>query len=729
MLEMFRSRFGISPADDDRAAREKIAGALLLLDPSFADALPLLFDFLGVPDPERPGPRLDPELAQRQIRETFRRIVQADTRSRTVVSLIEDLHWLDAPSDGFVADLVDLIPSTCGLALLNFRPEYAAEWMKHPTYQQLTLEPLGPEAARELVRDWIGGDPSVRELLARIAERTGGNPFFAEEVVQSLIEDGSLEGERGAYRLTRPLDQVPLPPTVQSVLAARIDRLPEREKRVLQAASVVGREFPGPLAGQLAGLAEPELAAALAALRRGEFLHEAELYPVARYAFKHPLTQEVAYQSQLGERRAAVHREVADWLEADDPRVLDERAAELAWHRERAGEPVAAARWHERAAEWLLPRSQAECARHWNAVCDLLEDAPATPETDALNLQARTQILLGSWQLGMDDAEAQRLFEGGRRIVSSRDDPAGLARLIQGYGVALVSKGRLRESLELMREVARLAEQVGDPEMQAAGSYEVTAGCLFCGELDEAERAAAPYESLAPADPAWVSEFGRFALNAFMPMFQALLAAERGRFDDALRLQERAGRAARLSEDARTHLLVGLGRVLVLYRCGDADADAAMAVAAPLLEIAESYGSPHLRAGARKALGLAHLSRGSYAESARAFAEELAIIEEFDAFREFEAQDRASLAEALLECGELERAHESAERALDVATAPGREARTQEIDARLALVRARVHTDRAYRPQADLDLIARLIDSTGALSRRRRLDELRLTTV
>ena len=149
MLEMFRSRFGIAPADDDRAAREKIAGALLLLDPSFADALPLLFDFLGVPDPELPAPRLDPELAQRQVRETFRRIVHADTRSRTVVSLIEDLHWLDAPSDALV---VDLISSTRGLALLNFRPEYGAEWMTRPTYQQLTLEPLGPEAARDGAR-------------------------------------------------------------------------------------------------------------------------------------------------------------------------------------------------------------------------------------------------------------------------------------------------------------------------------------------------------------------------------------------------------------------------------------------------------------------------------------------------------------------------------------------------------------------------------------------------
>ena len=154
-----------------------------------------------------------------------------------------------------------------------------------------------------------------------------------------------------------------------------------------------------------------------------------------------------------------------------------------------------------------------------------------------------------------------------------------------------------------------------------------------------------------------------------------------------------------------------------------------MAVASPLLEIAESYGSPYVRAGARQALGLAHLSQGNHAEAARALEEELAIIEEFDTYREWEALDRACLADALLGCGELERALESAERALEVATAPDREARTHEIDARLALVTVRVHADPAYRPQADLDHIARLIDSTGALSRQKRLDELRLTTV
>ena len=315
-----------------------------------------------------------------------------------------------------------------------------------------------------------------------------------------------------------------------------------------------------------------------------------------------------------------------------------------------------------------------------------------------------------------------------RRIAKGRrDEPAALARLIHGYANTLLSKGRLREALELIREATRLAEQAGDTEMQALAISQVGMVCLFCGELDEAEHAAAPYESLAPADPAWMSDHMGIRVNPAMLSFETLLAAERGQFDEALRLQERTGRAMGPSEDARTHVLLGGVRVQALYRCGEGDA--AMAVAAPLVEIAESYGSPHLRACARHVLGLAHLTRGSYAEAARAFGEELAIIEEFDAYHEFEAQSRACLAEALLECDELVRARESAERALDVATAPGREARTQEIDARLALVRVRVLTDPAYRPQADLDQIARLIDSTGALSRQKRLDELRLATV
>jgi predicted ATPase len=139
VLEMFRQRFGIGDRDSDLAAREKIAGALLLLDPSFAEMLPAIFEFIGVPDPARPAPPIDPEAAQRRMLEHVRRIVKADTRDRTVVTLIEDLHWLDDASDRFVAELVEIAPATRVLLLLNFRPEYAAEWTKRSTVQQIAL--------------------------------------------------------------------------------------------------------------------------------------------------------------------------------------------------------------------------------------------------------------------------------------------------------------------------------------------------------------------------------------------------------------------------------------------------------------------------------------------------------------------------------------------------------------------------------------------------------------
>src|SRR5205823_3639267 len=153
--------------------------------------------------------------------------------------------------------------------------------------------------------------PSVAGLTDRIQERAGGNPFFTEELVQGLVETGSLEGTRGAYRLRTPAETLALPASVQTVLAARIDRLPEREKRVLQTAAVIGKEFAEPVLRRVEPLPEAELAAALRALAQAELVYETALYPQAEYAFKHPLTQEVAYGSQLGERRRQVHAPVA----------------------------------------------------------------------------------------------------------------------------------------------------------------------------------------------------------------------------------------------------------------------------------------------------------------------------------------------------------------------------------------------------------------------------------
>jgi adenylate cyclase len=187
---------------------------------------------------------MDPEARQRQLFAVVRRAVQARSRRETAVTVIEDLHWLDGASEAFVETLVEAVAGTRTLLLLNFRPEYHAGWMQRSYYQQLPLLPLGDEAVEELLRELLGTGSALAGVIALIRERTGGNPFFVEEVVQSLAESGVLAGERGAYWLAQPVEAIALPTTVQAILAARIDRLGEREKTVLQTGAVVGTEFP-----------------------------------------------------------------------------------------------------------------------------------------------------------------------------------------------------------------------------------------------------------------------------------------------------------------------------------------------------------------------------------------------------------------------------------------------------------------------------------------------------
>jgi class 3 adenylate cyclase len=452
ILELLRSAFGITAQDRDQVARDKIAGRLLLLDEAFRADIPLVFDFLGVPDPERPAPQVEPEARQRQLSSFLRRLVQARSERETAVLLFDDLHWIDADGNALLAQLVEAAGGTRTLLLVNFRPEYRAEWVGKSYYQQLPLSPLGPEAIRELLRELLGDDPSVSDLPDLIRERTGGNPFFIEEVVQSLIEGGHLEGARGSYRLVRPIGALEIPTTVQPMLAARIDRLAEREKQVLQAAAVIGKTFPEAVIARVAELPEPDLAAALSHLRDAEFIYEATLYPEVEYAFKHPLTQEVAYDSQLSGRRKQVHAAVARALEELHPDSLDEQAALLAEHWERAGDAIQAVAWHYRAALWASRSGgPAESLRRGRRMLSLLEDVPESEASlDAL-LNACGSILGWGGVVGIPRDEADAVFERAKAAAEALGDPirgalmgfyyAGAARLDPVSHLQIIEEG------------------------------------------------------------------------------------------------------------------------------------------------------------------------------------------------------------------------------------------------------------------------------------------------
>jgi adenylate cyclase len=333
--------------------------------------------------------------------------------------------------------------------------------------EPLPLRPLDPEAIDELLSDLLGRDASVAALPDLIRRRTTGNPFFVEELVRSLVEAGSLTGEPGAYRMVQPIGSLETPATIHAVLGARIDRLRERDKQVLQTAAVIGREFSEPVLAGVMELPETELAAALSVLERGEFIAQEALYPVAEYAFRHPLTQEVAYGSQLSERRGRIHAAVARELESASPERADEQASLLAHHWESAGEGLEASRCHRRAALWVEPRDLDGALRHWRRVRELLSESGESAEALALAIETRGQILRIGGLQGIPKEEAENLLAEGRQLVERSGDESQLAELLMDYALACIFSGDFEEGLECYLEVERATEAAATPGFRA----------------------------------------------------------------------------------------------------------------------------------------------------------------------------------------------------------------------------------------------------------------------
>jgi class 3 adenylate cyclase/tetratricopeptide (TPR) repeat protein len=486
VLAFFRAAFGITDRDADQAAREKIAGRVLLLEPELAEELPLFFDFLGVPDPDNPAPRIDPEALQKRLQEFTLRVMRAHSRREPAVLLWDDLHWFDAASRSWLPSLVQAACETRTLFIGNFRPEFEPPWRELPSAREIALTPLGQEATQALLEDLLGSDGSLAALKDRIRERTAGNPFFTEEVVLSLAESGQIEGLRGAYRASRPVEQVGIPETVQAGLAARIDQLGEAEKRLLQTAAVIGRHFPRAVLEPVVGRWSEDLDASLEKLMAREFVVTEALHPEVVYAFKHPLTQEVAYRSQLSERRARVHASVARAILELDADKLDERSALLAHHWEGAGEALEAARCHARAARWVA-RSDREAARsHWVDARRLLAELPDSPEELGLDLMACGQLMRLSWVLGAPADEIEALFAEGKVLAERIPDPGPRNLLQVGYANYLgFSGGDVTRSLSVAREAVRLAEAAGDPGYQLGARTTLAAALSFAGNLAE----------------------------------------------------------------------------------------------------------------------------------------------------------------------------------------------------------------------------------------------------
>ena len=324
--------FKINVHDSTQSIREKVTARILTLDPSLQDAIPPVLDLLDALDDEHPFRSLDPLQHRQCTYQAVIRLLLSESRVQPVVAVFEDLHWNDSLTPRSAERAGRRRPECSPAPVVSYRPDYRDEWRHRPNYHQLRLDPLASESLAEFLQALLGSDPSLPALKSFLVERASGNPFFVEEIVRVA---GRYRRARGRARQLPPgrgrSRAIEVPPTVQAVLAARIDALPAAEKRLLQEAAVIGHDVPFDLLHAICGLTEDELRGLLDNLQAAEFLYATQLFPDLQYTFKHSLTHDVTYSGVLHERRRDIHARVVDAIESFTP---------TGWASRSSGSPI-----------------------------------------------------------------------------------------------------------------------------------------------------------------------------------------------------------------------------------------------------------------------------------------------------------------------------------------------------------------------------------------------------
>ena len=648
IVALARGLFGVgdgaSASDVQDAVRRGLGNT-----PSDPIALDLWLDLLGVSDHSSAASGLDPDARRTRLFRSLIDLIRARARRELTVLWVEDLHWVDPASGAALEMLTEclLAPESAGsriLLLATTRPEYRPAWSSR--VERLSLAPLDFEDSRTLLDDWLGSDELVASLGARIEARARGNPLFVEEMIRSLVERGVLRGERGAYRLAAPIEEVTLPETVQAVLASRIDRLAGRDKDVLQAAAVVGREVPIGLLRAVVDLPAPELTASLERLAAAELLGPAE--SPGEHAFRHPLAQEVAYRTQLVDRRRETHAAIARALLTIHGPAAGTHAALLAHHFDEAGERLEAARWHEQAGRRVARSDPAEGVRHCRRVTTLLAAVPASRETLMLELTSRIALLEIGRIAGIEEREARDLFDQARAVAERLEDKAGHAFLLTSYGRLCGLAGDVRQYLTCAERATELAEGSGamfEFEMRSVLAHAQLAVGRLAPARATAERALTEIEQTAGLREA----VERSTAPGLCRVWWALASAHLGHTAEAEAILQ-----ALLAEDSDPALqaLYGTHAFLCEVLRLRGDLPGALTHGRRAVELAEERGSAFFQVEAATFLGAAELAAGGLAAATSVLERALTFARSRRTALWYEPRILATLADAKLGAGD-----------------------------------------------------------------------------
>ena len=488
IIDLLHSYLGIEHGDAASLRRAKLAAKIGAADGPLQSELLYLCSLLEIDEDKDKLAAMDPELRRVRTHQAIIRMFISESKRRPLILIVEDLHWLDDESQALLDRLVNSIESAKILLLVNYRPEYLLRWADKAYCRRIRLEPLGRSNAGEMLKEMLGTSDDLAPLRQLITESTGGTPFFIEESVLGLLDEGTIERVDGAVRLVKPLHSLRIPPTVQAILAARIDRLHNDEKTLLQTLAVVGREFVFSLACAVFGRKAEELERLITNLQLGEFVHEQPSVSDVEYIFKHALTQEVAYNSLLSERRKQLHESVGRAIELLYSDSLEEHVVELSHHFSKSGNLFKSIEYLTRAGIQKLSRGALmQGLQDLESAQRLLLGVPAGEARDKAELPILSA--LGTAYIaarGYAAPEVGPAFQRAREISARFGEPEQQFAVVFGNFAWRLVRGEINSSLEQAKEAISIAQKFDDPGMWMEALMLMGVTLFYRGEFSAA---------------------------------------------------------------------------------------------------------------------------------------------------------------------------------------------------------------------------------------------------
>jgi class 3 adenylate cyclase/tetratricopeptide (TPR) repeat protein len=608
IVALLRDYFQIEDGDDAVKVLDKVGSRIRGLDDTLASGLPVVLSLLDVPVADDAWDALDPTQRRRRTLELLRHLFLRESQAQPLCLVLEDLHWIDSESQSLLDRLIESLPTARILCLVSSRPEFEHDWTSKSYYTQISLEPLAPGLAQALLDTLLGGDPALDPLRAQLIERTEGNPFFLEESVWHLVETGALAGERGAYRPGRPVREAQVPATVHAVLAARIDRLPAAEKRLLQAAAVIGKDVPLLLLAAVSDLSEDQLRVTLRRLQSAELLYEVPLFPAPEYTFKHALTFEVAAASVLRERRRALDARIVETLEALGAEPRADQVERLAHHALRGEVWDKALTYCRQAGARAFARSAHRAAVEWfERALAALTHLPETPQSVGAAIDLRLDLRSSLSPLAEFPRMQDHLqeAEGLAEAAGDRRRQGLVAAFLTNFYTVMLE---FRRAIEYGQRAVAIAADVRDVEVQVLAHTFLGLARYGQGDYRAAVDLARRNVTLLRGD--LVRErFGMAVLPAVYSRTVLVWSlAELGEFDDGLTIGQENIRMAEAAEHPYSIVFSRFGLGALHLRQGDlaravAELESALArcrsadIRAPLLNVVTPLCSAYAQSG------------------------------------------------------------------------------------------------------------------------------------